>query len=285
MLVGSFASRLTFSGCPATITCAPENPDWDAVAQLTVGPIISPTGSLGVQFFPHRAVTVGVSGQLPLWVDAPATLGVRLPGAAFYDGASVRGDQANVSFRLAPVIRAGIEIRPIQRVRVELAGVWEGWSVHDRIDLVPQGIRIENARGVGTYDVGPVALTRNFQDTFSVRLGTEAEVPLSQRVTLMPRVGMAYETSATAPENTSVLTMDAEKFVGSLGASLAVGRWRIDAVFAYMFASSVAVDPRDAALYPTAPFRSSPQAPRFPINGGNYVLNVNVVGLGAHYRW
>lgn len=282
-LMGSFASRLALSACPATVTCAPENPDWDAIAQLNVGPIVSPSGNIGVRLEPAPFIAFGASFQLPFSVNAPATLGVRLPGASYYDGAMVRGQDADVRFTLAPIARVGIEIRPLARTHIEVAFVWEGWSVHDQIALVPRGIQITNVRGVGTYDVGPVSLPRNFQDTYSVRLGAETETNLGRSWTIMPRVGMTYETSATAPAYTNVLTMDSEKFVGSLGVSFRHNRLRLDAVFAHMFASSVEVAPADARIYQTQPFRASPDAPKVAINGGRYDLSVDVFGLGMQY--
>lgn len=284
-LVGSFSSQLAFSGCPATVTCAPENPDWDALAQLDVGPIVSPTGSLGVQFTPHRMVTLGLSGQLPLWVDAAAKLAVRLPSASFYEGARVEGDRADVRFTLAPVVRAGVEVRPLPSLRMELAFVWEGWSMHDRIDMSPRGIALRNVRGVGDYQIGAVAIQRGFRDVYSFRFGVENTTRLTGAWDLTARVGLSYETSATPPAYTSVLTMDADKWVASIGASLGVGRWRFDAVFAYMIADTVAVSPEEARLYPTAALRTGPGAPSYAINAGRYVLNVNVVGVGLRYAF
>ncbi|MEZ4410530.1 MAG: outer membrane protein transport protein [Polyangiales bacterium] len=284
-LLGSFNTRLSFPACPATFTCAPEDPDWDATAQMNVGPIFAPTASLGVQFAPSRYLRFGASGQLPLWVNAPADLAVRLPSASFYDGARVQGSAADVSFRLAPIVRVGIEVRPLPTTRIEVAGVWEGWSLHDSISMTPRDIQINNVRGIGTYEVGPIALDRSFQDTFSVRLGAEHTATVSRDVAIQARAGFQYETSATTPAYTNALTLDAQKFVGSLGASLAWRRWRFDAVFAYMFASSVDVSTSEAALYPAQPFRASTQAPRYPINAGTYELSVNVVGLGARYAF
>lgn len=284
-LTGSFVARLAFSGCPATVTCTPEDPDWDSVAQLNAGPIVAPTATAGVQYRPHPMVAFGASFQLPIRVDTGADLAVRLPSAPFYNGAQIQGSRADVGFSLAPIARVGVEVSPLPRTHVELAAVWEGWSVHDRIDLTPRDIRITGVRGVGTYDVGPVVIGRGFRDVWSLRLGAEHETNLSATMRLGARVGLQYETSATAPAYTNVMTMDADKFVASLGASLGFGRWHVDAVFAYMFASSVVVDPRDARLYPTAPFRAGPEAPRYAINAGSYDLRVNVVGLGARYAF
>jgi len=284
-LTGSFVARQALSSCPATITCAPEDPQWDAMASLNVGPLFAPTANFGVQFTPHPMIAFGASYQLPYDVDASAKLRVRLPSASYYDGAQVSGDTAQVAFRLAPIARVGVEIRPLPNTRVELAGVWEGWSVHERIDINPEGISLTNVRGVGTYQVGPLSMNRQFQDTWSARLGAEHLADLGRGFGLQARVGISYETSATPNQFTNALTVDTDKFVGSLGASLHYGHFRFDAVFAYMFATSVVVDPRAAALYPVEPFRSNGQAPRIAINGGTYDFSVNVVGLGARYQF
>ena len=143
-LTGSFVARQALSSCPATITCAPEDPQWDAMASLNVGPLFAPTANFGVQFTPHPMIAFGASYQLPYDVDASAKLRVRLPSASYYDGAQVSGDTAQVAFRLAPIARVGVEIRPLPNTRVELAGVWEGWSVHERIDINPEGISLTN---------------------------------------------------------------------------------------------------------------------------------------------
>ncbi|MEI8256591.1 MAG: outer membrane protein transport protein, partial [Deltaproteobacteria bacterium] len=287
-----FASRLVLSACPATITCQPEDPQWDASAQLNVGPIFAPSANFGVRWQPSRYVVLGISGQLPFWVSAPATLAVRLPSAAYFDGASVSGNQANVGFTLAPVFRAGVEFRPDPLDRIEVAFVYEGWGMHDRISLTPtrddtqpRGIQITGVRGVGVYDVGPTAIQRGFQDTYSVRIGAERDQRVGQNMHLMPRLGFAYETSATAPEYTSVLTFDTSKFLFTVGLGFAIGRVRLDATYAHVAGNSVAVAAQDARIYQVAPFRANDQAPTHAINAGVYDLAVNVVGLGLRYSF
>jgi long-chain fatty acid transport protein len=292
VLAGAFVSRLAFSACPATILCTPEDPDWDSLAQLSA-PIVAPSGSFGVRINPHRRVSVGASFNLPMWVSSDATLKVRLPSAAYFDGARVQGEGAGVEFMFPPIVRVGVELRPTEHTRVELAGVWEGWSVHDTIRLTPRDIRITDVRGIGTYEIGPVTLERRFQDVWSVRLGAEHILPLGANA-LTLRAGFSYETSATPPAYTSVLTFDADKATLSLGASLARGGLRLDAVFAHTIfgeasTAPCAYDPtapqRCQGLYPTAPFRTGPNAPRYTVNGGTHDPSLNVVGFGAQYRF
>lgn len=292
VLAGSFVSRLAFSACPATLLCAPEDPDWDSLAQLTA-PILAPAGSFGVRINPHRRVTVGASFNLPMRISSDATLRVRLPSAAYFEGARVQGEAAMVDFAFPPIARLGVELRPGDQTRVELAAAWEGWSVHDAIRLTPRGIRLTDVRGVGTYEVSPVTLDRRFQDVWSVRLGAEHAIALGPH-TLVVRGGFSYETSATPAAFTTVLTFDAGKATASLGASLVRGPLRLDAVFAHTFfaetvATPCAFDPgapqRCEGIYPATPYRTGPNAPRYTVNGGSYDPSLQVVGLGAQYRF
>ncbi len=186
-------------------------------------------------------------------------------------------------------------MRPTEATRIEVAATWEGWSVHDAINVAPAGggIRIVEARAVGTYDVGNVSIARSFQDVWSVRLGAEHRFDLGS-YGLTARAGFSYDTAATPPQYTSVLTFDADKATVSLGASLSRGRLRLDAVYAHTFWGPVEVtpcayDPRAPSncqgLYPTAPFRTGANAPRYTVNGGTYEPSLNVFGLGMRYAF
>lgn len=292
-LAGTFVSRMALTGCPATITCQPEDPQWDAEAQISAAPIFSPTAALGVQISPAPWLRLGFSGQLPMWVDAPAKLRVRLPSHPFYTSSDpnnptrTEGEDANISFVLAPVVRAGVEVRPTQRDRIELAFTWEAWDVHDAITLKPtgSGIRIVNVRGVGTYEIGPQTIARGWQSAFSVRLGYERHQELSGGWKIVPRAGFSLDTSASPDAYTSVLTLDALKVLGTLGAGFGRGGWRIDASFAYAYSPTVVVDPTQARVPQIAPFRQSNAAPRDYVNGGRYDMSTFVLGLGFNYQW
>ncbi|MDP3277298.1 MAG: outer membrane protein transport protein [Deltaproteobacteria bacterium] len=287
MLAGTFNARVALTGCPSTITCQPEDPAWDAVAQIEAGPILSPTAAMGVQFAPAPWLRLGLSGQLPMWVDAPAKLRVRLPSHPFYDGAMTQGDSASVSFVMAPILRAGVEVRPTPVDRIEVAFVWEAWSVHDAITLTPQGmgISLTNVRGVGTYQIGPQTIVRGWQHAFSARIGYERHQSLPGGWKLFPRAGFSFDSSASPNEYTSVMTLDADKFVGTAGVGFGRGAWRIDANFAYAYSPPVVVAAGDARIPVVAPFRQSRDANRNYINGGRYEMSNFVAGAGFEYRF
>jgi long-chain fatty acid transport protein len=289
-LTGTFVSRLALTGCPATVTCQPEDPQWDAEAQIEAGPIFAPSAALGVQIAPAPFLRIGISGQLPLWVDTPAKLKVRLPSHPFYSNTPptmTQGDSASVAFVLAPIVRAGVEVRPTPRDRIEAAFTWEAWDVHDAISLRPTGagISIVNVRGVGTYQIGPQTIVRGWQSAFSVRLGYERHQELSGGWKIVPRAGVSVDTSASPEAYTSVMTLDALKVLGTLGAGFGRGGWRIDASFAYAYSPTVNVDPTQARIPQVAPFRQGPEANRVYVNGGRYDMSTFVLGLGFNYQW
>ena len=266
-LAGTFVSRLALTGCPATVTCQPEDPQWDAESFVQAFPIFAPSGTLGVQFAPAPWLRIGVSGQLPFWVDAPAKLQVRLPAHPFYTNdppTRVEGSDASLRFMLAPIVRAGVEVRPTPRDRVEAAFVWEGWDVHDAILLNPtgSGIRLRNVRGVGTYEIGPQVIARGWQSAVSARLGYEREQALPGRWTLTPRAGVSVDTSATPEAYTSVLTLDALKVIAAVGVGLGRDRWRFHGSFAHAYSPPVILDPAGAGIpHGSAVPRSPPAVP------------------------
>ncbi len=183
MMVGTFASRLAFSACPPDrLICAQEDPAYDAVTQLTVGPIVAPSGNAGfiakVFSSDTAEVRIGGSAQLPFWINAPASVKLRLPTAAVFRDASVEGDSARVKFKLPAIVRLGIETRlgKQKQTRLELAVFYEAWSMHDQISISPSGdgIKLRNVTGFpDPYTVGELAQARGFRDTFSLHAGVE----------------------------------------------------------------------------------------------------------------
>lgn len=292
MLAGKFASRVVFSASPADrLIAAPEDPQYDTLSQLTVGPILAPSGNLGVIATPERHVRLGLSGQLPFWINAPATINVRLPTAAPFDRASQRGEDARVKFRMPPILRAGVEVRPDMkdgsRLRMEATYVREFWSLHDSIDVRPENIELVNVTGFPSpFGVAPISLPRNFKDSNSFRLGGEYSIKdLIRDYWTDLRVGLQYETSAIPKEWVSPLTYDADKVTASVGGGLHIGaHWRMDAMAALVFLQGTNVDPAEARVPRVNPVKGNPTATE-AINGGRYTARALVLGVGAQYRF
>ena len=286
MLTGVFNTRATFAGCvPERFLCAPEEPSWDVAAQLSVGPIFAPTGSLGMQWLPHEKWRVGASFQLPVWVRSHATLNARLPATPVFEKAAQSGTGGNVAFDLPWTLRAGIEMRAVDNFRLELSGAFDRWSMHDNITLTPDRIAFTNVAGFpANYYIPPVQLPRHFQDSGSVHLGGEYHFKAGG-LEWDVRAGASFETSAIPTNYLSVLTIDQNKVTAALGGSLYWNKLRLDFVYAHVFGFNVNVDPKTAQISLISPVQANPPKSPDIINGGNYSARADVLGLGLAYTF
>lgn len=284
-LVGTFNSSIVFSGCvPDRFFCAPEQTEWDVLAQLSVGPIFAPSGNAGVIWEPHPKWRVGAAFQLPFWIRAPATIETRMPSASAFERAHQEGDAADVSFDLPWTIRAGVEARVIDGLRLELGFAYDRWSMHDEISIDPKGVALNDVAGFPqSYKIPSVVFPRGFKDSASVRLGGEYTFQLLG-YTWDGRAGVSYETSAVPAEALTVLTLDAPKATAALGVSLHINRVRLDLTYAHIFASDVYVDPDKARAPLLSPVEANPSEPHY-VNGGQYSSRADVLGVGIAYSF
>jgi long-chain fatty acid transport protein len=291
-LVGNFNSRVVFSASPPDrLISSPEDPTYDALSQLKVGPIVAPSANFGIIAIPEKHVRIGLSGQLPFWVNAPATIQVRLPTAAVFDNARQEGEDARVRFRLPPIVRAGIEYRTDlgdeNNLRIEVAYVREFWSLHESIDVRPENVKLYGITGFPSpFGVAPISLPRHFQDSNSFRAGFEystKSIFTSNRTDL--RAGISYETSGIPEQWVSPLTYDANKVVGGAGGSLHAGEnWRLDAVAALVLLDGTQVPPDQAQVPRVNPVQGNPTKTE-AINGGDYSARAIILGVGAQYKF
>jgi long-chain fatty acid transport protein len=291
-LVGKFASRVVFSASPPDrVISSPEDPQYDALSQLTVGPIVAPSANFGVVAEPHKHVRLGLSGQLPFWINAPATIQVRLPTAAVFDHARQEGQDARVRFKLPPILRAGAEYRTDlgneDTVRIEVSYVREFWSLHESIDIRPDNVKLYDITGFPSpFGVAPISLPRHFQDSNSFRAGLEystKSIFSSNRTDL--RAGVSYETSGIPEQWVSPLTYDANKIVGGAGGSLYAGQhWRLDAVGALVLLDGTNVPPDQAQVPRVNPVQGNPTKTE-AVNGGQYSARAIILGVGAQYKF
>ena len=284
-LVGVFQSEVTFSVCPPDrLVCAPEQPEYDAESRFRVGPIFAPTGNIGVTFKAFEELRLGTSFQLPAVISSSTKFDVRLPTGAVFDGARVAGRDAHVRFELPPIFRIGAEARPTNDLRVEVAYVREFWSVHQSLDLAPEGVSIEGITGLPkSVPIPGIKFPRNFQDSNSVRLGGEYMFKL-WGYDMAVRSGISYETSAIPRDYLSLLTIDMDKFTLALGGGVWIGEhWRLDATYAHLFASSVNVPADTAKIGRVNPLPGN--APLEAVNGGQYAANADLFGVGVQYKF
>jgi long-chain fatty acid transport protein len=288
LMMGAFSTQVAMSGClPERFFCAPEDPEWDVLSQVDAGPIFSPSFNLGAIWRFAENFRLGASYQFPFFVRAPATVQTRLPTTAVFDKSEQVGESATIAFTLPMQFRLGVEMRDLpEGLRVELAGQYDHWTMHDSISLEPSDIALTNLPGFPKeYYVPDIELPRNFQGTGSVKLGAEYDIPASETVTVTPRAGVSFETSAIPSDYLSVLTIDSTKVTPSVGLAVTIDAFRIEAVYAHVFAESVEVAAEDAKIEQVVPLVANPAKYPDTVNGGIYNWSVNVVGLGASYTF
>jgi long-chain fatty acid transport protein len=271
-VISRLSSRVVLSGCPGQTLCAPEDPDFDALGQVSQTDLVAPSGSVGVQYDAAPIATLGLAFQAPSRVSATGTFKSRLPRSAFFDGARIVGDEAELSFTLPAVLRAGIELHPVPELRIEAALDTELWSMHDEIDITPHDIRIENAAGVGTYTVGKMVIPRHFKTSFAPAIGAEWHGP---RFVL--GAGYSYETAAAPPGYVSVLTVDSAKHLIGIGGGYEVGGWQIGASAGVALLSDVQVSLADGKVTQLTPIRDQPST--VVVNAGSYQSHYLIVGV------
>jgi long-chain fatty acid transport protein len=182
------------------------------------------------------------------------------------------GDEADLSFTLPAVIRAGIELHPIPELRIEAALDTELWSMHDEIAITPHDIRIENAAGVGTYTVGNIAIPRKFKTSFAPAIGAEWHGPA-----FMLGAGYSYETAAASPGYVSVLTVDSAKHLIGIGGGYEAGGWQIGASAGVVLLADVQVSLADGKVTQLTPLRDQPST--VVVNAGSYKSHYLIAGL------
>jgi long-chain fatty acid transport protein len=286
LLTGSFQSSVVFSASPADrVIAAPEDPTYDALSRLSVGPILAPSANAGLIYELAPWMRVGLSGQLPFWVNSPARVRVRLPNAAPFDNARQEGEDARVRFRLPGAVRLGVEFRPTDTLRVEVGFAREFWGIHDEIEIRPQNIQLTGITGFPSpFGVAPISIPRGFRASNSYRIGGEYRFEVAG-YRFDARAGVSYEESAIPRAYLSPLTIDLDKVTVSLGGSLHVGgHWRFDAVYARVFGMGETVSPAEAAVPRVNPVRGNPTQTE-AVNGGTYAARADVIGVGLAYRF
>lgn len=281
--VVSLTSDIVLSGCPGQTVCGPEDPEFDSYNRVEQTSLFVPSGSIGLQLDAHERVTFGAAFQLPIAVRGEGKLHTRLPSSGFFDGASVEGDRADLSFDLPASIRAGVEVRP-GRWRIEAAVDVELWGSHDRLLIEPKQVRIVDAPGVGTYELGPMVIPRDYDHTFALQLGVEGRPSASMPLTV--RAGYAFETAAAPDAYLSVLTVDGAKHLGALGGGYTFGSWTVDAVFAFAKMTDRTVDPADGRAPQLNPIRDESSMPlEVFVNWGDYASWWAIAGAGVTKRF
>ncbi len=269
-VVSRLSHTLVTTAC-TTATCDPDDASRDMTLDVTQTDYIAPAGSVGVQYSWSKRATFGAMFQSPARVSGTGALTVHLPSATQFTGAKVTGDSAALAFTLPPSVRAGVELRPRDDLRIEAAIDVELWSVPGAITIAPDHVQIENIAG-GPYPLRELSIERHGKTSFAPSIGVEWHP-----TDMMFGAGYAYETSATPAGEVSVRAVDAAKHVLGVGGGYESEGWQIGAAVGIALLADVTVPPGEAQVLQQAPLRDP--STTVPINAGRYQSMYVVGGL------
>jgi long-chain fatty acid transport protein len=283
LMVAYLRARLMGNGCPH-VMCRPEQPDYDTLAAVQAF-AVTPAFNLGALYRLTPWLRLGAAFQFPFLIrSAKATVDTRLGSNEIFNGAVVQGRDASLAMNLPPMLRIGAELALLgDWLRIELAYTAEFWSVQDEVRFTPNGITIENVRGLGSYPLGPVVLRRDMLTTHAVHLGGEATLWKF----LGARLGGMFESSGIPDSTITVLTPDGHKGLISLGLFVPKlhalsADWRIDVSYGHIFQGDRVIDPAASQIYPSNPLRPDAKYPP-GVGGtaaGTYAVGYDLLTLG-----
>lgn len=296
VLIGNFDATVALSACDGVICSFPEDPEYDGIANLSL-PSVFPFVVLGT-IVDLGVVRIGASVATPFNLEGTARVRVRPPSAAAFEGAEVvnrrpgcnwmdesdpcRHDTvANAQLEFPWILRLGVEVRPVPELRVELAAVYETWSVQDAARIDPQDTWIQGALGGGLeYQVGPLDIPRNMNDTISIRLG--GAYTIERTVTVL--LGVSFENGAFGNPWLTPLTIDSDKVIVSGGAGIDVSpevSLDLNVGYAWLAPRTVA----DSMVPQANPIRppGSDDARVF-VGNGTYTMSAPFFGIGMRWR-
>ena len=124
----------------------------------------------------------------------------------------------NLDIRLPLVIKTGVAVRPIPKLEIETAFVYQAWKTVTDLSVTNIDVAL-NVQVIGEQSVDEtISLPSVFQDAYSIRLGGELDVT----DTIALRMGGFYESSAVASSLASIAQMDSSKYQIGTGASFAL---------------------------------------------------------------
>src|SRR5687768_16633826 len=112
-------------------------------------------------------VRIGASYRFGVSVKGPGTFKIDLPDSGLYKDAKLSDDRVDIRLDFPWIARGGIEVRPLEALRMELAFSHEHWSVQDAVH-VNSDLRIDDVPVLQSYVVGDLEVPRKLRDTWAL---------------------------------------------------------------------------------------------------------------------
>ena len=262
----------------------PEDPDYDSIIHIKGKDIFSPSADAGVMVSPLKWLNIGLSFQLPVWINAKGSMTIAkddMPKAPIFEDAWLDGSKISASMTMPWILRSGVEVSYFKNIKVELSFVIEGWSMLKKVSLKPEEtIAFKDIEFLPYYEVGDMSLVKNFKNAYSIRLGGSYSF-LNDMLIL--RAGSFFETSAVSPEMLNVSNPDSNKFGVALGLSFNWKNLSADISYGHIFYGWLDIHNSDvkqvSAIRPQDPDLLS------TVGAGKYNQSFNNFGIQAEYSF
>jgi long-chain fatty acid transport protein len=240
---------------------------------------------------PIPQLQIGASIQPPISYSAPGTLTAGFSEdfslASQIDGLEFSDQDTTLKVTVPLVLRAGVQVIPIESVRIELDGVFHQWSTMSEFLITDMDMVVPHAEDAPflTEDIvvaEDIIFKTGFQDAFSVRLGGDWQINEWAQV----RLGGHYETGAIPDATLGVNLPDSSKVgIGAGGTFTIAKRVALDVAFAQQFMGTRTIT--DSAASQQALWTSiadpseSAVVPGKVVGNGVLSSSVTYVGIGA----
>ena len=191
----------------------------DVEAEISVKDQAAFTAILGAWYRPTAHFEIAVAGRvLPVNFNAKGDVNVsNTPNQTMFESSqlNIADGAAAFDFTLPQTARLGLRYFGLddqgeENYDIELAFVYEGWSVMDELQVRLQGY----VPALGA-DLEDVVIPKRWRDTLSARLG--GSYRLSSELTLMS--GLFFEQGATPKQYANIDFPSYDRFGGSFGLS------------------------------------------------------------------
>ncbi|MCO4746224.1 MAG: outer membrane protein transport protein [Proteobacteria bacterium] len=274
------------------------DPSNDVGITLKAGDYVTPGFDVGVLIEPVEQVSIGLSMMPGSKYDASGSVGISFEGNAlelgsFQDGdCELPGDFAEgdegcqsedgitLAIQLPMVLRAGVAVRPVPELEVEVAFVYQQWST--MTDLVVDDVDVSIINPL-TSEVEQVdsqfVIPQSLHDTWSIRLGGQYRI----NDLLEVRAGGFYEPSAVDPEHVTVSLVDGDKIQLGGGGSFYINdeALRIDIAGAGILMSDIDITDSEVHLTNANVLNDDTVV----VGNGTYKTGGWMVGLQASYAF
>lgn len=209
--------------------CGSDNPSDDVRLDLSMLDPAKITGNVGVLVRPSKWLSIGASVAPGVHFEATGTATSTLNEAngtvrPYLTSDSFSDADATVVVDLPWTARLGVQVAPSDKVRVELAGTWTGWSETAALKITDLDLALTTTEegplhGEAIVVTDDMSIATGFVDNWSLRLGGEWDAAKLLTV----RAGVYGETSATPDAMANASVIDADKAGFSGGVTVRVG--------------------------------------------------------------